>query len=87
MSADNFLLLRKDGERYVLTMEFASDDDVGPIPAAGGYASLDDAMRAAEAWLNDEVVEYGLHINLSEPEPVDSHECPECFAVHRRKAR
>ena len=58
MSADNYMLVRKDGERFVVTMEFASDREPGRIlPGDRRFDKLEDAMSYA----NGVRTEYGVN--------------------------
>lgn len=58
MSSDNYHLIRKRGNWFYLSMEFASDEAPTPIDPAycRAFATLEEAMRVA----SEEYTEYGI---------------------------
>jgi hypothetical protein len=71
VSADNYMLIRKDGDRYAVTMEFASDDEPGPLRDSDPrYDTFGDALKAA----GEEWTEYGVRFG---PGVVDALQRPD----------
>ena len=56
MSSDNYMLIRKVGQRFGVTMEFASDEVIDFEKRARWFATADDAIRYASG----EYTEYGM---------------------------
>lgn len=60
MSADNYLYVRKIGEEWTYTMEFASSDP-GPVGDHDPrFATQEEAMAAAWQTEQSDYVEYGI---------------------------
>ena len=63
MSADNYLLVARDGSDFEVYHLFASDDavldDERPIFISD---SRDEALRFAHTWARDNVCEYGVSV-------------------------
>ncbi len=77
MSADNYLYVRKvcgyciecECGEWAVTMEFMSDDEVGPVYAGQQvYKTWVEAYKAAQKWEQEEPygVEYGIHSDPAE---------------------
>ena len=66
MSADNFMLLRRHEDQFVVTMEFASDDEPRPIRQRpdgafeGGMTRAFDNYADAHEYAHSEWTEYGV---------------------------
>ena len=66
MSADNFMLLRRHEDLFVVTMEFASDDEPRPIRQRpdgtfeGGMTRAFDNYADAHEYAHGEWTEYGV---------------------------
>lgn len=66
MSADNFMLIRRHEDLFVVTMEFASDDEVRPIRQRpdgtfeGGMTRAFDNYSDALDYAHSEWTEYGV---------------------------
>jgi len=66
MSSDNFYLIRRDEDAFVVTMEFASDDDARPLVKdkdgnyAGGCTRVFADHAAAWEYADSEYAEYGV---------------------------
>lgn len=69
MSADNFHLIRRAGDRFVVTMEFAADREgtgavasalAGPAPVDDRSAVWFDSLDDARDYCDDDWTEYGI---------------------------
>jgi hypothetical protein len=58
------LVLYKDGEKYVLRDQFSEAESVDSGFLVGEYDDLESALRAAQGYMNENVVEYGLRTAL-----------------------
>lgn len=74
MSADNYLLIRKQDGKYWLTDESASADEPDPIrpERAQQYDTLIGAIEGAHTYMEHHIVEYGLSVQ------VETTPCPHC---------
>lgn len=63
MSADNYLVLRRDGARYVILEGCASCDESSEYERAR-YRTIDEALSGAQSFLETEIIEYGLSLEL-----------------------
>lgn len=73
MSADNGLILWRDGDDYVLSEYNASHDDFadkGSMTRRFGGQDLERMLLRAQEIMREEVVEYGLSLDLGQ-EAVD----------------
>lgn len=66
MSSDTYHLIRQRGDKFYLSMQFASDDAPMPIDARHDacFDSLDAAVRASA----NEYTEYGITLYLESAE-------------------
>lgn len=66
MSSDNLFLIRKDDGKFVVTMEFASDEYPRPLVKRpdgsyeGGYTQAFDTWEEANEYAHSEYSEYGV---------------------------
>lgn len=64
MSADNYMLIRPHGGKFVVTMEFASDDAPEPVEKATlvyrGYTRVFDTIEEARDYAYGKRTEYGV---------------------------
>lgn len=71
MSADNYMLIRKIGGRFAVTMEFASDDEPGSVqyePDEDGIMQTRwfDTAEDALTYARSEWTEYGIEFDDTE---------------------
>jgi hypothetical protein len=67
VSADNYMLIRRDRGQYVVTMEFASDDRPGRVDRKS--ARRFKTLAAARDYALGEWTEYGVRERVSPARP------------------
>jgi len=62
MSANNYISIRKEGNHYAVRER--DDDSDGEITNLGDFSKLEMAIQEANEYMGNEMVEYGLRIQL-----------------------
>lgn len=61
MSANNFLLITEEKNKWVVEQR---DADTGSGYEMKSFKTLEEAIKFAQEYMEEEIVEYGIHFNF-----------------------